>query len=404
MRGSLDVWLARGELPLPSVGRCLLRQKEICMKTERMNCWEYKKCGREPGGSRTAEMGVCPAALDDSFHNVNHGKNAGRICWAVAGTFCGGEVPGSFAEKEKSCVKCDFFKCVQQEEEAVNHLAKFLHLVALTGKVRIALVVISLLLIATLHYTIELNHREFHILHRQLHLVPIILAAYWFGRKGGLMVSIVSSILFLPGVLTDYDNTSIYCFNNILEIIIFNIVAYMMGLYGDIRKSQFITASNEQDNEQENETSKGERNLLLCIDDSPNAIKLAKYVVDTFAKQNGMTVTLLGLIREPSEDQFSNHEQCLYARAEQEGHIIGLVRHAHEMLIAGGFPDEVVNTNIVKFQQGSVAAKILQEREKGRYDTIVIGGRQMSKSEEFMFGNSAIKLIREAPCSLVTVF
>jgi nucleotide-binding universal stress UspA family protein len=74
------------------------------------------------------------------------------------------------------------------------------------------------------------------------------------------------------------------------------------------------------------------------------------------------------------------------------------------MLIAGGFPDEVVNTNIVKFQQGSVAAKILQEREKGRYDTIVIGGRQMSKSEEFMFGNSAIKLIREAPCSLVTVF
>jgi nucleotide-binding universal stress UspA family protein len=241
-----------------------------------------------------------------------------------------------------------------------------------------------------------------------LHLVPIILAAYWFGRKGGLTVSIASSILFLPGILTDYDNTSIYFFNNILEIIIFNIVAYMAGLYGDLRRSQFITASNEQDNEQdneqENEASKGERNLLLCIDDSLNAIKLAKYVVDTFAKQNSMTVTLLGLIREPSEDQFSNHEQCLHARAENEGHIISLVRNAHEMLIAGGFLEEVVTTNIVKFQQGSVATKILQELEKGRYDTIVIGGRKMSKSEEFMFGNSAIKLIREAPCSLVTVF
>jgi nucleotide-binding universal stress UspA family protein len=374
------------------------------MKTERMNCWEYKKCGREPGGSMTGEMGVCPAASDDSFHNVNRGENAGRICWPVAGTFCGGEVQGSFTEKEKSCAECDFFKCVQQEEEAVNHIAKFLHLEALTGKVRIALVVISLLLIATLHYTIETNHREFHLLHRQLHLVPIILAAYWFGRKGGLTVSIASSILFLPGVLTDYDNSSIYFFNNILEIIIFNIVAYMAGLYGDLRRSQFITASNEQDNEQENEASKGERNLLVCIDDSLNAIKLAKYVVDTFAKQNGMTVTLLGLIREPSEDQFSNHEQCLHARAENEGHIISLVRNAHEMLIAGGFPEEVVTINIVKFQQGSVAAKILQELETGRYDTIVIGGRKMSKSEEFMFGNSAIKLIREAPCSLVTVF
>ena len=398
------MWPARGELPLPSVGRYLLRQKEICMKTERMNCWEYKKCGREPGGSRTGEMGVCPAASDDSFHNVNHGKNAGRICWGVPGTLCEGKVSGNFAEKEKSCVKCDFFRCVQQEEEAVDPIAKFLHLLILTGKLRIALLVISLLLIATLHYLIEPNHREFHILHRQLHLVPIILAAYWFGRKGGLTVSIASSILFLPGVLTDYDNTSIYCFNNILEIVIFNIVGYMAGLYGDLRRSQFITASSRQDNEQENATSKGGRNLLLCIDDSHNAIKLAKYVVDTFTRQNGMTVTLLGLIREPSEDQFANHEQFLHASVEKEGHIISLVQNAYEMLIAGGFPEEVVTTNIVKFQQGSVVAKILQEREKRRYDTIVIGGRKMSKSEEFMFGNSAIKLIREAPCSLVTVF
>lgn len=374
------------------------------MKTKRMNCWEYKKCGREAGGSRTGELGVCPAALDDSFHNVNHGKNAGRICWAVAGTFCGDKVLRSCAEKEKACDECDFFKCVKQEEQAVNHIAKFLHLIALTGKLRIALVVISLLLMATLHYTIEVNHQEFNILYRELHLVPIILAGYWFGKKGGLTASIALSVLFLPGVLTNYDNTSIYCFNNILEITIFNIVAYLAGLYGDLRRSQFITASNEQGNEQEHEASKGERKLLLCIDDSHNAVKLAKYVVDTFAKQNDMTVRLLGLIREASEDQFPNHEQYLYANAEKEGHIISLVRNAHEMLISGGFREEAVTTNIVKFQQGSVADKILQEREKGRYDTILIGGRKMSKSEEFMFGNSAIKLIREAPCSLLTVF
>ena len=67
------------------------------------------KCGREPGGKKADELGVCPAAGDSSFDGLNRGKNAGRICWAVAGTFCGGEVQGSFADKRKSCMRCDFF-------------------------------------------------------------------------------------------------------------------------------------------------------------------------------------------------------------------------------------------------------------------------------------------------------
>ena len=27
-----------------------------------INCWEVKKCGREPGGAKVAELGVCPAS------------------------------------------------------------------------------------------------------------------------------------------------------------------------------------------------------------------------------------------------------------------------------------------------------------------------------------------------------
>jgi len=50
------------------------------------NCWEFKKCGRENGGSKVKEMGVCPA-------NPHHGRD----CWMVAGTFCGGKVQGTNA-------------------------------------------------------------------------------------------------------------------------------------------------------------------------------------------------------------------------------------------------------------------------------------------------------------------
>lgn len=83
-----------------------------------MNCWENKKCGRETGGSKTAELGVCPAAINFSNNGKNGGKSAGRFCWKVAGTLCGGKVQGSFADKMSNCTACDFFKLVKQEQGA----------------------------------------------------------------------------------------------------------------------------------------------------------------------------------------------------------------------------------------------------------------------------------------------
>jgi hypothetical protein len=63
-----------------------------------MNCWEFKKCGREQGGSNTNEFGVCPAF-------PSHGKHCAR----VAGTLCGGEVQGGFTAKLINCMQCDFY-------------------------------------------------------------------------------------------------------------------------------------------------------------------------------------------------------------------------------------------------------------------------------------------------------
>jgi eukaryotic-like serine/threonine-protein kinase len=99
------------------------------MDSNRLNCWEYMKCGRQPGGKKAAELGVCPAATDASFSGINSGNCAGRFCWAVAGTFCGGNVQGTFAEKRESCINCVFFKLVQTEEGTANLRTKLLQLI-----------------------------------------------------------------------------------------------------------------------------------------------------------------------------------------------------------------------------------------------------------------------------------
>ena len=63
-----------------------------------MNCWEFKKCGREKGGTNSNELGVCPAYPDK-----------GDNCARIAGTLCGGKIQGTFAMKLVDCMKCNFF-------------------------------------------------------------------------------------------------------------------------------------------------------------------------------------------------------------------------------------------------------------------------------------------------------
>lgn len=80
------------------------------------NCWEFKQCGREPGGEKTSELGECEAAKEKRLDGIHEGRNAGRSCWVVAGTLCKGEVQGTFAQKYKNCEKCEFYQMVKKEE------------------------------------------------------------------------------------------------------------------------------------------------------------------------------------------------------------------------------------------------------------------------------------------------
>ncbi len=84
---------------------------------KKLNCWEVKQCGREPGGENAEETGICPATTHERMDGIHGGKNAGRTCWVVAGTFCGGRIQGTFAQKYGDCAMCDFFLKVKFEEK-----------------------------------------------------------------------------------------------------------------------------------------------------------------------------------------------------------------------------------------------------------------------------------------------
>ena len=83
---------------------------------EKKQCWEIFKCGREPGGEKYAELGVCKAALPNKYDGMNEGVHGGRFCWAITGTLCGGKVRGRYCEKIETCLSCEFLQQVEKEQ------------------------------------------------------------------------------------------------------------------------------------------------------------------------------------------------------------------------------------------------------------------------------------------------
>ena len=80
-----------------------------------INCWEFMGCGRESGGARAGELGICPTTIDLTLNGAHGGKNAGRVCWVVAGTYCDSLVQGTYARKIPSCEQCNFYNLVKSE-------------------------------------------------------------------------------------------------------------------------------------------------------------------------------------------------------------------------------------------------------------------------------------------------
>ena len=44
----------------------LLSEKRLTDQKVKLNCWEFKKCGREPGGTNASQRETCPACVAEN--------------------------------------------------------------------------------------------------------------------------------------------------------------------------------------------------------------------------------------------------------------------------------------------------------------------------------------------------
>jgi two-component system, NtrC family, sensor histidine kinase HydH len=80
------------------------------------------------------------------------------------------------------------------------------------------------------YYFTELNQHARHLFYQGLYFLPIMLAGFWLGLRGVLTTSLSITVLNLPFTFIHWKGFSIGDFNNIMEMVLYNAVALVLGV------------------------------------------------------------------------------------------------------------------------------------------------------------------------------
>jgi len=94
-----------------------------------------------------------------------------------------------------------------------------------------------LALISVLHYLAGgVTAGMLHGLLAHLYIVPIILGAYWYGMKGGVAVSIASTLLFSPHLFMHWHDPILDVFNYV-EVFLFLLIGGVTGVMSQMERN-----------------------------------------------------------------------------------------------------------------------------------------------------------------------
>lgn len=140
-----------------------------------------------------------------------------------------------------------------------------------------------------------------------------------------------------------------------------------------------------------------ENRILIAIDLSENSLKAVEYVGEVMACHPDFDIVLLNVVREPSPDIMPDDVERNTYVEKMKNDTLRHMEAAARLLTSRGIPEKKVHIKIqVCGKPVSVADLILQEQAEGKYRTVVIGRRGVSKKQEFLFGSISKKVVTEA--------
>lgn len=104
---------------------------------------------------------------------------------------------------------------------------------------RVILLAGMLAAVSLSHYYTNFRFEQIHDVYTRLYYIPIILAAFWFGVRGGIAAAAGANVLFLPHVLFQWRVHAAHGhFNLYIEMLMFVAVGVVTGVFADSEKRQ----------------------------------------------------------------------------------------------------------------------------------------------------------------------
>lgn len=110
----------------------------------------------------------------------------------------------------------------------------------ISRKIWQVIIAFCIILISVLHYTTPTMKWQYHLILMQSYFIPILLAAFQFGVRGGLGSAIMISFLYLPHVMLQWGGLIESNLMRFLQILLFNIIGYLTGLKAQQEKNEKI--------------------------------------------------------------------------------------------------------------------------------------------------------------------
>jgi len=110
---------------------------------------------------------------------------------------------------------------------------------------KLFMIVVLIAAITFLHYYTTLSAHHLHLFYQNLYFLPVILAGFWFGLRGGLIASLSVTVLYLPFSILNWEGFSPNDLNTLMEIVLYNVVASILGILRDqerMRQKRLIEA------------------------------------------------------------------------------------------------------------------------------------------------------------------
>ena len=102
---------------------------------------------------------------------------------------------------------------------------------------QISTVAIFIIGISLCHYSTSVYLQLLHDIYRRLYYIPIILSAFWFGLRGGVLSAIIITAVYLPHIVLQWGGGFFAGdLEKTLEIILFNIIGLVTGYLSERQK------------------------------------------------------------------------------------------------------------------------------------------------------------------------